>query len=224
MGGRGPAPKPAATRVRRNRPTAHEPSSCRQRLGRSLTARPIRPTDTQLVGGGQVLTDGRGVHRLRLAGPARCGGAAGAVVDHRGPQALAEWRVQCREYGLTPIARRSLAWEIRPANAGSTPARPTRRSGASVLSVLTGKPLHERDRCERDPRLEGAQTRDQAGVGQPAKPDDIARHGACVGRTGGNRRRCGLAVGRRKARHYGEIGCTRASFATAPPAAVDNHW
>jgi hypothetical protein len=57
------------------------------------------------------------------------------------PKALAEWRVQCREYGLTPIARRSLAWEIRRADTGPTPARHTRRSGASVLSVLSGGPL-----------------------------------------------------------------------------------
>ena len=57
------------------------------------------------------------------------------------PKALAEWRVSCREYGLTPVARQSLAWEIRRADASSTPARQTRPSGASVLSVLTGKPI-----------------------------------------------------------------------------------
>jgi hypothetical protein len=57
------------------------------------------------------------------------------------PRALAEWRIQCREYGLTPIARRSLAWEIRRADGTSTPARKTRRSSTSVLSVLTGKPI-----------------------------------------------------------------------------------
>jgi hypothetical protein len=56
------------------------------------------------------------------------------------PKALDEWRAQCREFGLTPIARRSLAWEIRRADGTSTPAPKTRRSGASVLSVLYGKP------------------------------------------------------------------------------------
>jgi hypothetical protein len=60
------------------------------------------------------------------------------TADHR---ALAEWRVQCREYGLTPVARRSLAWEIRRADESSTRARGARRSAASVLSVLTGKPI-----------------------------------------------------------------------------------
>ena len=141
MGGRGPAPKPAATRVRRNRPSGARtfelasgsdvpslPDRYDQRTRNWWEAVKSSPMAEEYTA-----SDWQGLL------------AVAALLElwwiTADPKALAEWRVQCREYGLTPIARRSLAWEIRPANAGSTPARPTRRSGASVLSVLTGKPL-----------------------------------------------------------------------------------
>lgn len=55
------------------------------------------------------------------------------------PKSLAEFRNQCREYGLTPMARRSLQWEIKRAE-GITPAATAgpRRSSRSTLAVLSG--------------------------------------------------------------------------------------
>jgi hypothetical protein len=141
MGGRGPAPKPAATRVRRNRSSGARtfeldtspgvpalPDRYDQRTRswwEAVKSSPMREEYTS--------SDWQGLL------------AVAALLElwwnTADPKALAEWRVQCREYGLTPIARRSLAWEIRRADTGSTPARHARRSGPSVLSVLSGGPL-----------------------------------------------------------------------------------
>ena len=141
MGGRGPAPKPAATRVRRNRPTGARtfeldaspgvpalPDRYDQRTRawwEAVKSSPMREEYTS--------SDWQGLL------------AVAALLElwwvTADPKALTEWRAGCREFGLTPIARRSLAWEIRRADANSTPAPRTGRSGPSVLSVLTGEPL-----------------------------------------------------------------------------------
>lgn len=55
------------------------------------------------------------------------------------PKALAEFRNQCREFGLNPMSRRSLQWEIKRAE-GALPTAPAhaRRSSKSTLAVLAG--------------------------------------------------------------------------------------
>jgi len=52
---------------------------------------------------------------------------------------LAEIRMQQREYGLSPLSRRQLQWEIKRAE-GTTPVAPAgpRRSSRSTLAVLSG--------------------------------------------------------------------------------------
>ena len=139
MGARGPAPKPAATRVRRNRPTGArtfevagdssvpelpERYDCRtQAWWEAVKASPMVEEYTE--------SDWQGL--LSVA----------ALLElwwvTADPKALTEWRAGCREFGLTPIARRSLAWEIRRADMDPTPPPQARRSGASVLSVLYGR-------------------------------------------------------------------------------------
>ena len=54
-------------------------------------------------------------------------------------KAHAEFRTAAKDYGLNPMARRSLQWEIKRAE-GTTPAAPAgpRRSSRSTLSVLSG--------------------------------------------------------------------------------------
>jgi hypothetical protein len=57
------------------------------------------------------------------------------------PKIHAEIRMASREFGLSPLSRRSLQWEIKrlaaPMPAPSAPVR--RRSGRATLSVLSGR-------------------------------------------------------------------------------------
>jgi hypothetical protein len=54
-------------------------------------------------------------------------------------KALAEFRNQCQQYGLTPMARRSLQWEIKKLEGTAPAAVPApRRSAKSTLAVLAG--------------------------------------------------------------------------------------
>ena len=57
------------------------------------------------------------------------------------PRTHAEARMATREFGLSPLSRRQLQWEVKrldPAKKKATPAPRRRRSGAAVLGVLTG--------------------------------------------------------------------------------------
>jgi hypothetical protein len=140
MGGRGPAPKPAATRVRRNRT-----SGARTLETDATTSVPELPDRYDIrtrnwweaVKTSPMADEYTGSDWQGLLAVAALLELWWFTAD---PRALAEWRVQCREYGLTPIARRSLAWEIRGAETGSAQPPKTRRSSASILSVLTEKP------------------------------------------------------------------------------------
>ena len=140
MGGRGPAPKPAATRVRRNRTTGAR--TLEMDGDASVPALPDRYDQRTRTWWEAVQSSPMAEEYTESDWQGLL--AVAALLElwwiTADPKALAEWRVQCREYGLTPIARRSLAWEIRRADGISAPARQARRSAASVLSVLTGKP------------------------------------------------------------------------------------
>lgn len=71
--------------------------------------------------------------------------ALAALVDQfwtTGDKAVAaEIRMQQREYGLSPLSRRQLQWEVKRLEAvkPATSAAPVRRRGRGVLSVLQGK-------------------------------------------------------------------------------------
>ena len=139
MGARGPAPKPAATRVRRNRmsgartfevdggssipelPDRYDPRT--RNWWEAVQASPMVEEYTE--------SDWQGLL------------AVAALLElwwvTADPRALTEWRAGCRDFGLTPIARHSLAWEIRRTDMDPTPPPRTRRSGPSVLSVLYGR-------------------------------------------------------------------------------------
>lgn len=54
------------------------------------------------------------------------------------PKAHAEVRMASREYGLSPMSRRSLQWEVRRLEAERPPSPPRTRSGGT-LSILSGK-------------------------------------------------------------------------------------
>jgi hypothetical protein len=53
----------------------------------------------------------------------------------------AEIRMSSREYGLSPMSRRSLQWEVRRLEQAARPAArtTTKRAQAAVLSILDGK-------------------------------------------------------------------------------------
>jgi hypothetical protein len=53
----------------------------------------------------------------------------------------AEARMATREFGLSPLSRRQLQWEVKRLDVAAKPkpgTRPRRRSGPAVLGVLTG--------------------------------------------------------------------------------------
>ena len=57
------------------------------------------------------------------------------------PRTHAEARMATREFGLSPLSRRQLQWEVKrlaPAKAKSSAPRPRRRSGPAVLGILEG--------------------------------------------------------------------------------------
>ena len=57
------------------------------------------------------------------------------------PRTHAEARMATREFGLSPLSRRQLQWEVKrlaPAKAKPAASRPRRRSGPAVLGVLEG--------------------------------------------------------------------------------------
>lgn len=62
-----------------------------------------------------------------------------APVDQ--PKAHSEVRMAQQQFGLTPMSRRQLQWEVRKVE-GATPAKPprvsTRRTGTTVLAALQG--------------------------------------------------------------------------------------
>ena len=58
------------------------------------------------------------------------------------PQLAAEIRMQQREYGLSPLSRRQLQWEIKRVEAATKPTpvvRERSRTGRGLLSVLEGR-------------------------------------------------------------------------------------
>lgn len=55
-------------------------------------------------------------------------------------QVHAEMRQASREFGLSPLSRRQLQWEVKKVTAATRPApQPARKPGRSILSVLEGK-------------------------------------------------------------------------------------
>lgn len=143
----GPTPKPASQRQRRNKTTS--------------AAEIAAPPATKLE-----LTDllGKHLHRLTLltwnvwwASPLTDEWVDADVPDLVALAALveaywradpadrpkihAEIRMAAREFGLTPMSRRSLQWEIKRLEETKKPAepRPRRKSGRATLSVLSGR-------------------------------------------------------------------------------------
>lgn len=140
-----PLPKPAAQRQRRNRTTS----------ATTINAEPAAKIDLRTW-------LGRGLHKLTLrtwdvwwASPLTQEWvdadvpdlvAIASLVDlfwkTGDPKIHTEIRLAAKEFGLTPMSRRSLQWEIRRLE-GTKPKAPEaprrRRSGKATLSVLTGR-------------------------------------------------------------------------------------
>ena len=131
-----PAPKPANQRQRRNlRSTAA-----------TVTAAPAERTDLPKAYDKRTKAWWSTIWSSPISGEWVDADVAGleivaSVLDRYwqtgDPKAVAEFRMQAREYGLSPFSRRQLQWEIRKVE-GVKPAAPKeRRSDRAPLRVLS---------------------------------------------------------------------------------------
>lgn len=143
-----PAPKPAAQRQRRNRvpsaATIEAPPATKVALGTWMKFKPIHPMTKRTwdvwwaspIAAEWVDADVPDLVALAMLVDAFW---TAEVTDR--PKIHSEIRMATREFGLTPMSRRSLQWEIKrleEAKPKAASSQPRRRNGRAVLSVLGG--------------------------------------------------------------------------------------
>jgi hypothetical protein len=134
----GPAPKPAATRQRRNRVASaavltDEGEIVIPELPEGYDKRTVRWWATvkkSPMHEEYTASDWEGL--LAVAALYNLWWMTGDTKAH------AEFRTAAKDYGLNPMARRSLQWEIKRAEGIAPVSTAPRRSSRSTLGVLTG--------------------------------------------------------------------------------------